>query len=219
MTTVTTGHLVLIEILGPVVDFITSQISNLGYTGIFALMVLESALIPIPSEIIMPFSGFLVSEKKLDFAATVLAGSVGNLVGSVATYYLGQKIRRDVILRYGRFLFITETHLAFADRIFQKHGSKITFAGRLLPAVRTYVSLPAGIAKTPIKIFVLYTFAGSIIWNVMLVYVGVQLGENWKNIDSYSIVLDVIGAAAVIGFIIWFIRSNRSKNKKTHTQT
>jgi membrane protein DedA with SNARE-associated domain len=205
--------LVLIEILGPLVDFITSQISELGYIGIFALMVLESALVPIPSEIIMPFSGFLVSEKKLDFAGTVLAGSIGNLVGSVATYYLGRKIRRDIFLKYGKFLFFRENHLEFAERMFQKHGSKIAFIGRLLPAIRTYVSLPAGIGNTPFKKFVLYTFAGSLIWNVILVYVGIQLGENWKNIDRYSPVLDVIAAVVGVGLIIWFVRgSKRFKN-------
>ena len=210
--------MVLLEVLAPVVDFITFQISNLGYAGIFVLMVLESALIPIPSEIIMPFSGFLVSEKKLDFTVTVLAGSIGNLVGSIATYYLGQKIKREIILKYGRFLFIREGHLEFAERIFQKHGSKISFARRLLPAVRTYVSLPAGIGKTPIKKFVLYTFAGSVVWNILLVYAGMKLGEGWKSIEVYSPILDGIGAAAVIGFIIWFIRSSSRfrNNNKTH---
>jgi membrane protein DedA with SNARE-associated domain len=209
--------LVLFEILAPLVDFITSQISNLGYVGIFFLMVLESALIPIPSEIIMPFSGFLVSEKKLDFTITVLSGSVGNLVGSMAAYYLGKKIRREIILKYGRFLLISQDHLEFAERIFQKHGSKITFVARLLPAVRTYISLPAGIGKTPIKKFVLYTFAGSVIWNAMLTYAGVKLGESWKNIETYSPYLDVIAAAVVIGFVIWFIKgsSRFRKNKKT----
>jgi membrane protein DedA with SNARE-associated domain len=177
-------------------------------------MTLESALIPIPSEIIMPFSGFLVSEKKLDFTITILAGSVGNLVGSIATYYLGQKIRRELILKYGRFLFIREGHLEFAERVFQKHGSKITFAARLLPAVRTYVSLPAGIGRTPIKTFVVYSFAGSLVWNALLVYVGMKLGESWKNIQMYSPILDGIAAAAVIVFIIWFIwGSKRFRNK------
>jgi len=207
--------LVLFEILGPVVDLITSQISQLGYVGIFVLMVLESALIPIPSEIIMPFSGFLVSENKLDFVGTVLAGSIGNLVGSVATYFLGRKIRRDIFLKYGKFLFFRRNHLEFAERMFQKHGSKLAFIGRLLPAIRTYVSLPAGIGNTPFKRFVLYTFAGSLIWNILLVYVGIQLGENWKNIDRYSPVLDVIAAAVAVGLIIWFVRgSNRFKNDK-----
>ena len=206
--------MVLFEILAPIVDFVTSQISHLGYVGILVLMTLESALIPIPSEIIMPFSGFLVSEKKLDFTITILAGSVGNLVGSIATYYLGQKIRRELILKYGRFLFIREGHLEFAERVFQKHGSKITFAARLLPAVRTYVSLPAGIGRTPIKTFVVYSFAGSLVWNALLVYVGMKLGESWKNIQMYSPILDGIAAAAVIVFIIWFIwGSKRFRNK------
>jgi len=207
--------LVLFEILGPVVDLITSQISQLGYVGIFVLMVLESALIPIPSEIIMPFSGFLVSENKLDFVGTVLAGSIGNLVGSVATYFLGRKIRRDIFLKYGKFLFFRRNHLEFAERMFQKHGSKLAFIGRLLPAIRTYVSLPAGIGNTPFKRFVLYTFAGSLIWNILLVYAGIQLGENWKNIDRYSPVLDVIAAAVAVGLIIWFVLgSKRFKNDK-----
>jgi len=207
--------LVLFEILGPVVDLITSQISQLGYVGIFVLMLLESALIPIPSEIIMPFSGFLVSENKLDFVGTVLAGSIGNLVGSVATYFLGRKIRRDIFLKYGKFLFFRRNHLEFAERMFQKHGSKLAFIGRLLPAIRTYVSLPAGIGNTPFKRFVLYTFAGSLIWNILLVYAGIQLGENWKNIDRYSPVLDVIAAAVAVGLIIWFVRgSKRFKNDK-----
>ena len=212
--------MVLFEILAPIVDFITSQISQLGYAGIFVLMVLESALIPIPSEIIMPFSGFLVSENKLDFTATVLAGSVGNLVGSIATYYLGQKIRREVILKYGRFFFIRENHLVFAEQIFQRHGSKLTFVARLLPAVRTYISLPAGIGKTPIKKFVLYTFAGSVIWNALLLYAGMQLGKSWKNIETYSPILDGIAAVVLIGFIIWFIRnSKRYRRATTHKPT
>src|SRR5919108_908301 len=122
----------IIEILSPIVQFITSIISGLGYGGIFVLMVLESALIPIPSEIIMPFSGYLVQQDKLDFTSTVLAGSIGNLIGSIATFYLGKKIRREVILKYGKFVFIKEKHLAFAERLFQKHGSKISFIGRLL---------------------------------------------------------------------------------------
>ncbi|MDQ3835502.1 MAG: DedA family protein [Thermoproteota archaeon] len=155
--------MVLLEVLAPVVNFITSQISNLGYAGVSVLMVLESARIPMPSEIIMPFSGFLVSEKELDFTFTVLAGSIGNLVGSTATYYLGQKVIRDVLLKYGRFLLIREDHLEYTERIFQKHGSKTSIVGRLFSAVRTYVSLPAGIGNIPIKKFLVYTFAGSVV--------------------------------------------------------
>lgn len=168
----------------------------------------------------MPFSGFLVTENKLDFTSTVLAGSIGNLVGSIATFYLGQKIRRELILKYGKFLFIRESHLEFAERLFQRHGSKISFVGRLLPAVRTYVSLPAGIGNTPFKKFVLFTFVGSVVWNVFLVYAGMQLGSNWKNIDRYSPILDAVAVVVVIAFVIWFIRgSNRFKKDQSTTTT
>jgi membrane protein DedA with SNARE-associated domain len=207
-------NLVLIEVLGPLVNFIVSLISSLGYLGIFALMVLESALIPIPSEIIMPFSGFLVQDNKLDFTSTVLAGSIGNLTGSILTYYLGKKIRRELILKYGRFVFFRESHLEFAEQLFKKHGSKISFVGRLLPAVRTYVSLPAGITGTSFKKFVVYTFLGSVIWNAFLVYAGMQLGENWKNIDKYSPILDSIAVVVIIVFVIWFIRGSKKFKKK-----
>jgi membrane protein DedA with SNARE-associated domain len=172
-------------------------------------MLLESALIPIPSEIIMPFSGFLVFQNKLDFASTVLVGTFGNLAGSIMTYYLGKYIRRDLILKYGKYVLVRESHLQFAEQLFQKHGSKISFVGRLLPGVRTYVSLPAGIGNTPFKKFVFYTFIGSLIWNFILVYAGMQLGNNWKNIDRYSPILDGLAIIAIIGFVIWFIRNSK----------
>lgn len=208
--------LVIIEILEPLVNFIISLISSLGYLGIFVLMILESALIPVPSEIIMPFSGFLVQENKLDFTATILAGSIGNLVGSILTYYLGKKIKRERILKYGRFVFMRESHIAFAEQLFQRHGSVISFVGRLLPAVRTYVSLPAGIGNIQFKKFVVFTFFGSLIWNTMLVYIGMQLGNNWKNIDMYSPILDGIAIIVVVVFIIWFIRKgNRFRENET----
>ncbi len=207
--------MVLIEILTPLVNFITSFISNIGYLGIFVLMALESALIPIPSEIIMPFSGYLVAQDKLDFTTTILAGSIGNLVGSIATFYLGRRIRREAILKYGKFVLIKESHLAFAEQLFQKHGSKISFIGRLLPAVRTYVSLPAGIASAPFKKFVVYTLGGSVVWNIFLVSVGMQLRENWKNIDKYSPILDGIAVVVIVAFIIWFIRSGNRSKKST----
>ncbi|MDQ3903684.1 MAG: VTT domain-containing protein, partial [Thermoproteota archaeon] len=104
-------------------------------------------------------------------------------------------------------------------RVFKKHGSKITFAARLLPAVRTYISLPAGIGSTPIKTFIVYSFAGSLIWNLLLVYFGIRLGENWKNIEVYSPILDGIAVVAVTSFIIWFIWTSNRFKKKAHKPT
>jgi membrane protein DedA with SNARE-associated domain len=137
----------IIEILSPIVQFIISIISNLGYGGIFLLMILESALIPIPSEIIMPFSGFLVSDGKMGAVGVILAGSFGNLVGSVATYFLGIKLGRAFLIKYGKYIFFKPQHLVFVEDLFHKYGDKIAFVGRLLPAIRTYVSLPAGIGR------------------------------------------------------------------------
>lgn len=206
----------IIEILKPLVEFITSVISIMGYPGIFFLMVLESALIPIPSEIIMPFSGFLVSIGKLGLIGVILAGSFGNLVGSILTYYLGIKVGRKFVLKYGKYIFFKKEHLDFTEKLFRRYGDRISFVGRLLPGIRTYVSLPAGIGKTRFTKFAIYTFAGSIIWNSMLTYIGVKLGTNWKNIEKYSIYLDIAAIIVIALFVIWLVYNK--KNKKPTVQ-
>jgi membrane protein DedA with SNARE-associated domain len=204
---------IVIEFLKPLVEFIMSFIAQLGYTGIFFLMILESALIPIPSEIIMPFSGFLSSTGRLDPLLVTLSGSLGNLVGSVLTYYLGIKAGRKFILKYGRYILFKKEHLESTENLFERYGDRISFAGRLLPGIRTYVSLPAGIGKTNFTKFVAYTFAGSLIWNSMLTYVGMSLGSNWKDIDKYSTYLDVAALLAVAVFVIWFVYKTKRKTK------
>jgi len=203
----------LIEMLSPLVQFIASTIAALGYGGIFLLMVFESALIPIPSEIIMPFSGFLAATGKLGLIGVILAGSFGNLVGSVATYFLGIKLGRVFLIKYGKYIFFKPHHLVFIEEQFHKYGDKIVFVGRLLPGIRTYVSLPAGIGRTNFLKFTVYTLAGSLIWNTILTYAGFQLGRNWRHIDKYSIYFDVIAIIAVISFIIWIVYKNRTKTK------
>jgi membrane protein DedA with SNARE-associated domain len=204
---------IVIEFLKPLVEFIMSFIAQLGYTGIFFLMILESALIPIPSEIIMPFSGFLSSTGRLDPLLVTLSGSLGNLVGSILTYYLGIKAGRKFILKYGRYILFKKEHLESTENLFERYGDRISFAGRLLPGIRTYVSLPAGIGKTNFTKFVAYTFAGSLIWNSMLTYVGMSLGSNWKNIDKYSTYLDVAALLAVAVFVTWFVYKTKRKTK------
>jgi membrane protein DedA with SNARE-associated domain len=201
------------EILKPVIDFVISFISGLGYPGIFLLMILESALIPIPSEIIMPFSGFLVSNGTFDPISVVLAGTFGNLVGSILTYYLGIKAGRAFILKYGKYILFKKSHLEFTEELFEKYGDKISFFCRLLPAVRTYISLPCGVGKANFVKFSIYTFLGSLIWNSMLTYVGILFGNNWKNIDKYALYLDIVAACVIVGFIIWFVVKVRRRNK------
>ena len=204
----------LIEILRPLAEFITSVISSLGYGGIFFLMILESALIPIPSEIIMPFSGFLVSSGKLGSVGVILAGSLGNLVGSVITYYLGIRLGRAFLIKYGKYILFRVHHLVWTEQLFQKYGDKISFVGRLLPGVRTYISLPAGIGKTNFIKFVVYTLVGSIIWNSLLTYGGIQLGRSWQHIDKYSGYLDIIAVVATAVFIVWIVYNNTRNRRK-----
>ena len=207
----------ILEILRPVVEGITQFISILGYPGIFILMTLESALVPIPSEIIMPFSGFLSTTGRLEPIGVIIAGSLGNLIGSILTYYLGLKIGRTFVLKYGKYIFFKRKHLELTERLFAKYGEKISFIGRLLPGIRTYVSLPAGIGKARPKKFVIYTLAGVVIWNSFLTFIGMQLGKRWQNIDKYSIDLDIISVALVAAFVIYFMyvsRRDRDKNVK-----
>jgi membrane protein DedA with SNARE-associated domain len=204
----------LIEILRPLAEFITSVISSLGYGGIFILMILESALIPIPSEIIMPFSGFLVSSGKLGSVGVILAGSLGNLVGSVITYYLGIRLGRAFLIKYGKYILFRVHHLVWTEQLFQKYGDKISFVGRLLPVVRTYISLPAGIGKSNFIKFVVYTLVGSIIWNSLLTYGGIQLGRSWQHIDKYSGYLDIIAVVATAVFIVWIVYNNTKNRRK-----
>ena len=195
--------MVLVELMA---GFITSVVSQIGYIGVFFLMVLESALIPIPSEVIMPFSGFLVATGQFNIFYVLVAGTLGNLVGSVVAYYIGSYVGRNLVLRYGRYVFIDEKHLDLADRWFQKFGDKIIFVSRNLPAVRTYISLPAGISKMNIFKFSVYTLIGSIPWNFALLYAGVLLGKNWETILKYTIILDVIVVVSVLAFIVWWLK-------------
>ena len=203
--------MVALEILNNLIEFIISTISGSGYIGIFLLMIAESALIPIPSEVVMPFSGYLVSTGKFNVVYVIIAGSIGNLVGSLVAYYVGFKLGREFILRYGKYVLLRKSHLELTESYFKKYGDRSTFISRMLPAVRTYISLPAGVAKMNLKKFIIYTLIGSIIWNSALTYVGIQLGQEWKNILHYSDYFDGIVIIGVIIAIIIFLRSRRNK--------
>ena len=206
--------MVALDIINNLANFIIQTISNTGYLGIFALMIAESALIPIPSEIIMPFSGYLVSTGKFNPIFVVIAGSVGNLVGSLIAYVIGVKLGREFILKYGKYVLLRKSHLDWTESYFEKYGDRSTFVSRLLPAIRTYISLPAGIAKMNLKKFTAYTFAGSIIWNAMLTYVGMALGEQWTKIRQYS---EYVDAIVIIGIVIIVIIIVKKRIGKTST--
>lgn len=180
-------------------SYVINIISNLGYGGVFFLMVLESALIPIPSEIIMPFSGFLVFEEKFSFLWVVFWGTIGNLAGSALAYLIGFYGGRPLIEKYGKFILISHHELDIADRWFLKYGSISVFFSRMLPAVRTFISLPAGIARMPFGKFCLYTTLGSLPWSFALTYAGIIMGENWKGLEAYFRKFD--WAIGILGII------------------
>ena len=207
--------MVTLEIINSLTNFIIQTISNSGYGGIFLLMVAESALIPIPSEVIMPFSGYLVSTGKLNAIFVVLAGSIGNLVGSLIAFFIGSRLGRNFILKYGRYVLLKKSHLELTENYFRKYGERATFISRLLPAVRTYISLPAGVANMNLKKFSTYTLGGSIIWNTMLTYVGIKLGQEWTNIRQYSSYFDIVVIVGVIIAIIIFVKRRSRKGVST----
>lgn len=194
--------MVALDIINNLANFIIHAISDTGYFGIFFLMLAESSLIPIPSEIIMPFSGYLASTGKLNPILIILAGSIGNLAGSLVAYIIGVKLGREFIAKYGKYVLLKKSHLEWTESYFKKYGDRSTFVSRLLPAIRTYISLPAGIAKMNLKKFSIYTFAGSIIWSTMLTYVGMTLGDQWTRIRHYS---DYIDGAVIVGLVIIII--------------
>jgi len=197
----------LVPIIEAVVAFVKNGISAMGYWGVVWMMAVESACIPLPSEIIMPFSGFLVHEGRFNFHLVAFAGALGNLIGSIAAYALGYWGGRPLLARYGRYILIREHELAVADRFFERYGQSTVFFTRMLPIVRTYISLPAGIARMRFAPFCLLTFLGSLPWCYLLTYAGVKLGENWESIRDYTHLLDwIIGAAILLMIIYWLTR-------------
>ena len=192
-----------------IAEFAKNIIEKIGYLGVFILMTLESALIPIPSEIVMPFSGFLVAEGKMDFLFALLAGTLGNLTGSLIAYLLGYFIGIEPVKKVGKYLLIREEHLENAEKLVEKYRIYASFIGRLLPAVRTIISLPLGMVKTELKPFLVLTFTGSLIWNIVLLYLGVILRENWIIIEHYGFYLDIIAVLVVVLLLVYVFRSRK----------
>src|SRR6266487_3433069 len=195
----------IIEILS---GFIVATISTLGYSGIVLLMAIESACIPLPSEIIMPFSGYLVSTGQMNLWGVGLAGAVGCVLGSLVAYWVGMYGGRPLIEKYGRYVLISRHDLNLADRWFANHGEVIVFASRLLPVIRTFIAFPAGVARMNLPRFVVYTFAGSLPWCLGLAYVGQKLGEQWDRDDTLKTWFHrfdfLIGIAALL-FVVWWV--------------
>lgn len=193
-------------IVAPIVNFVIQTISASGYLGVVLLMGIESAAIPLPSEVIMPFSGFLVHEGRFGLAGIALAGAVGSVFGSWATYFLGKYGGRPLVERYGKYVLISKHDLELADRFFGRFGIWATFLGRVLPVVRTYISIPAGVSRVRFWPFTAATFVGSYIWSLLLGWIGFKLGENWESIRGYFRQADWIILLLLVVGLIWWVR-------------
>jgi len=205
----------LIEVLA---GFIILLISKLGYWGIVLAMAIESASIPLPSEVIMPFSGYLVYKGEFNLWLVALAGAFGCLIGSLLMWWIGkrygEKFLRNLIRRYGKYVLVFEYEVDDAIKLFKKHGEAIIFFSRLLPVVRTFISLPAGIVEMDEKKFVIYTFVGSFLWSFVLAWLGLQLGERWGAMSSWFHRFDAFIIVAFIILLIFYVYHKLSKHKK-----
>jgi membrane protein DedA with SNARE-associated domain len=199
------------DLLAEISSFIVNFISSLGYGGIGILMALESACIPIPSEIIMPFSGYLVFSGKFSLWLVVFWGTIGNLIGSIIAYLVGFYGGRPLIEKYGKYLFLSKEDLDRAQRWLGRYGSLSIFFSRMLPIVRTFISLPAGIARMPVWKFSLFTFIGSLPWVLFLTYIGVITGENWSKIEVYFRRFDWLIILLLIGLLAIYLWKKLSK--------
>jgi len=193
-------------IVSLLLDWVIGLLETTGYFGIFFLMVLESALMPVPSEIVMPFAGFLVYYDGFSIYLVVVAGTVGNLVGSLIAYYIGIKYGREFIARYGKYILMSVEHVELAERLFNDYGEIIIFASRMMPVVRTVISLPAGVGRMDLKKFIIYTTIGSIPWNFALTYAGYLLGEEWFIIFEVFRKLDIVVVIALVIVLFWLIK-------------
>lgn len=200
-----------------IANLVIQLISSLGYPGIVIAMTIESALIPLPSEIIMPFSGYLVSTGRFDLSMVALAGAVGNVIGSLIAYGIGywghERLVRRLVRNYGKWVLVSEHELDLAERMIQKYKIWVVLGSRVLPGVRTVISLPAGFAKLPLGNFIALTFIGSLVWSYMLAWVGFTLGQNWKEIGPYFHKFDVVVVGLIAAAIAFYIYHKLKKSK------
>lgn len=193
-------------------DFVINIISHTGYTGVVLLMAVESANIPLPSEVIMPFSGFLVASGQLNLWLVAIAGAFGCLLGSILSYWIGATGGRALVEKYGKFILINHHDLKQADKWFARWGDEAVFIARLLPVIRTFISFPAGISRMNFKKFAIYSFLGSLPWTYALAYLGVKMGSRWENLKDYFHKFDLLIGIVIIAFLVYWVRRHFKKN-------
>ena len=188
--------------LEPIVNYIVDTVGALGYMGIFFMMFLESSFFPFPSEVVMIPAGYLAYKGEMNIYLAIFAGIAGSLLGALFNYYLAVKFGRVFLIKYGKYVFIKEETIVKMETFFENHGHISTFSGRLIPAVRQYISFPAGLARMNLLLFSIYTSLGAAIWVIILAILGYYLGENQALIHEYLryIIISILVLLAIMGF-------------------
>lgn len=191
--------MMIATIIGWIASLVTATIAALGYPGLLLLMALESMIFPLPSELVMPFAGFLAAQGRFSFSLVLVYSTLGSLIGSLVSYYVGYYGGEPVVRRYGRWLLLTKNDLDKTERWFRRRGEVTIFFSRLIPVVRHLISIPAGMGKMKLKRFCLYTVLGAALWNAFLAWLGYLLGKNWELVTQYT---EPISVAVLIFLIV-----------------
>jgi len=195
-----------------IAQFITDQIFDMGYLGIFFLMLIESSFIPFPSEIVLVPAGYLASKGDMDISLILFASLMGSIGGALINYFGALYVGRKFLLRYGKYILISEETLDKMENFFKKHGAISTFTGRLIPGIRQLISIPAGLSKMNLKVFILYTSLGALIWSIILVALGYLIGENQELIKEYLSQIVTITLLSVAIITAMYIFNHKRKN-------
>jgi membrane protein DedA with SNARE-associated domain len=185
--------------------YVIELLRPLGYWGIALGMAIESACIPLPSEIVLPFGGYLAATGRITLFQAIAAGQLGGMAGSILCYWLGRSLGREGLLRWGRYILISERELDKADAWFARRGEWTVFLGRLLPGIRTFISLPAGISRMDFGRFLLYSFIGMLPWSIVFTQVGYKLGQNWLAVRHLLHRFDLVIIVLLVAAVVWFI--------------
>ncbi|HVQ01194.1 MAG TPA: DedA family protein [Candidatus Thermoplasmatota archaeon] len=203
----------LSELFAAIGSFALTTIQTFGYGGIFFLMMLESMVVPVPSELVMPFAGFLIEKGSFTFPLIILASTLGSITGSLIFYYVGKTGGHALVEKYGKYVLINHDDVRKTEEWFHRRGELTVFFARLVPVIRHLISLIAGIGKMEIKRFTLYTIIGAALWNTILAYLGYMLGQHWEEVNRYTDLISYVIVILIIVFIIYFVYRHLKKRK------
>lgn len=206
---------ILTDIFTTIGSFALSAIQQLGYGGIFFLMMLESMVVPVPSEFVMPFAGFLVAQGKFNFILVIIVSTIGSVTGSLICYYIGKTGGLILVEKYGKYVLVGTEDIKKTEEWFSKRGEFTVFFARLIPVIRHLISLIAGVGKMNVKKFILYTILGAALWNSILTYLGIILGQHWDEVSQNLKGVDIVIVILLIVGCLYFVYRHLTRTKKT----